>query len=390
MPSTMLRVAAPLLAALIASDLAAQLVGWRDESFPNTSGSGTPLLACRVFYPATQLGANTPFKAPAGKYPVVVHLHGAGGDGRATPEMSMAIASVGFVVVMQDTARSSSSTQYADAMALVPALQVENQSPTSFYQGRLDLTRMGLEGHSMGGGNTLRVLAASSAFRAGICFAPTAATSQASVIKFPMLIVVGMGDTVVNWQNGALADYNALASYTGLKELYLFNTECNHATMIATPLNSVELAIFTRTMRLVTGFWRAWLYDESAALEEVAGPPARNEPRLVQLSIACERPLTLKVPYPGLPTARVYTFAEPGPGWLLLALGRGKLTTNHGTLLLDPGTLTAIPAMIGTDRLFAFDLPLLPPGLETPWRISVQALAQTRYGVARLGNVEDL
>ena len=47
--------------------------GYRDLSFPNTTGQGSTTLSARVYYPATSSGANTPMVTPpAGGYPVVV------------------------------------------------------------------------------------------------------------------------------------------------------------------------------------------------------------------------------------------------------------------------------------------------------------------------------
>ena len=379
-----------LLALLnLGSALVAQttMVGWRDDVFPNTSGAGTLNLACRVYYPSTVLGAGMPLKAQVGGYPVILHLHGAGGHGRATPEYSAAIAAGGYILVMQDTASSSSSTQYSDAMATITALQAENTKSTSFYKGQLDMTRFGVIGHSMGGGNTLRVLAASTVPKLGVTFASTNGTSSAPNVKVPVLLVVGQGDTVVS-PSTSLNNYNSLTNYTGSKALFQFNNECNHATMLATPLNQVQADIFTRTMKVTVGFLNTHLRGETAGYEEVAGQAARAEPRLTQLYTGYERPLTWYTWLQnGLFTARVATACEPGPSFLMASLQQVAIQTPYGILGLDPATLVVLPGTMPTTKLMTFDITLpaelLIGGLALPF----QAIGANRAVQQKLSNV---
>ena len=110
-----------LASCLVASLVHGQSAGYRDTSFPNTTGKGSAALDARVYYPAITAGLNqTMIAPPAEGYPVVVFLHEIALSGNDYPALATALAENGFVVVLSNTARFTINTQIADGAALYP------------------------------------------------------------------------------------------------------------------------------------------------------------------------------------------------------------------------------------------------------------------------------
>ena len=362
-------------------------MGWRDEVFANTSGSGTLGLACRVFYPSTTIGAGTPLVPRLGGYPVLLHLHGIGGNAIATPEYSGALAEAGYILVMQGTATNSSSTQFSDGMATITALFAENTKVSSPYRGQLDMTRFAVLGHSMGGGNTFRILANSTVPKLGVTFAPTNSASYAGNVRTPMLILTGLGDEVIN-PNTSIVNFNALDSYIGSKVLYLFTAECTHATMIASPVTQTQAEIFLRSVRVAIGFLDAYLKGPSNAFDAVVGADPRADSHLAQISSGYEKPQAWFT-WVGTVSfiARLEAASEPGIAYLMASLGEAAIPTPYGTFGLDLGTLVGVPLAVGTNRTVSVDLPLPTDLVLSHIPVFFQAVGPTRTGVPKLSTV---
>ena len=141
---------------------------------------------------------------PAQGYPVVVFLHGLSFSSRMYGSLGEALVTAGFIGVFSDTARFDSIQQRADAAALFEALGVANSDPDSPLFGRIDLERMGLAGHSMGGGSTIHVLAENPGYRAGFCFAPgrgrRSFAASAPRVSVPIGIVHGRRDRILPFE----------------------------------------------------------------------------------------------------------------------------------------------------------------------------------------------
>ncbi len=161
-----------LVAFCLSLPIAAQSAGYQDFSFPNTTGQGSATIPSRVYYPATSSGLDAPLLPAPGGHPVVVFLHG---QGRLGNDYSLAgdhLASRGYVVVLPNTGQFTGGVVRLDGIALFSVLQTINGVPGHFLEGALDMSRAGLAGHSVGGGNTVVALATDPGYVAGLCFAP--------------------------------------------------------------------------------------------------------------------------------------------------------------------------------------------------------------------------
>lgn len=127
------------------------------------------------------------------------------------------LASWGFVVITIDT---NSTSDYPDSRAtqMVKALdQVVSLSKTSGHPtfGKVDSTRLGVMGWSMGGGGSLIALKNNpTKLKAGIPLAPWApeGSTNFSTVAQPVLIFAGQSDTIAPTSEHALPYYNSIPS----------------------------------------------------------------------------------------------------------------------------------------------------------------------------------
>ncbi len=378
----------------LASTAAAQpfAPGFRSDAFPNTTGQGSASLTARVYYPATSAGNGAPLvPPPAGGYPVMVFLHGFAALGSWYAPLGEALARAGFVTVMGDTAQFAAPTQVLDALATFAALQTAS-TQAGFYQGVLDMRRVGLCGHSMGGGSTLGVLARNPGFKLGISIAGVDAAAGAAAATVPLAFLHGTGDTIVNVAS-ADNNFGAATNYAGLKTLYVMDGSCTHTNVAGFFLaNAIDQQVFARAATFIVGTCARFLQDSDTSLDRVLGLDARAEPRLARSSTQMRTPDLWRVDAPRLgTTVRLLGAGEPGAAVVLLAAGRANLPTPIGDLLLDPLTLVVLPAIaIDGTRTATLALPIPPePGLAGV-TVAFQVAAPTRDAPIRLGRAIDM
>ncbi len=334
----------------LAPSLAAQPfpAGYLDMTLPNTTGAGSVPLAVRAYYPAQSTGAQSPLRSQVGGYPVLVFLHGRGFNNRSYEIAGAYFASRGYVVALP-TSGVSAQLQFDDAIATHAALVAENVRPGAFLFGALDMQRVGICGHSMGGGNVVRTLASNPGFLAGCSLAPwdvvrSYPPAYSHLVKVPLAIVHGEGDRTVAWQVSALEYFQRAQSHTGIKLLYLMDSNCNHFNCAG--LNLVSQAdrdVWDRAAALAAGFFDHYLGVSSSGLEDVLGPVPQADPKLSQLMIDVEAPALWTAGAPRIGTTVSFAVAaEPGPAALLAAAGPAAISTPFGLLELDPATLALV------------------------------------------------
>ncbi|MEM7202575.1 MAG: hypothetical protein AAF628_20070 [Planctomycetota bacterium] len=387
------RLALTIFTLAASAPLAAQLpVGVRDVAFANPTGQGSTTLTARVHYPATSAGMTTPIATAPGGLPVLLFLHGFAALGRWHTALGDAFAGRGYVAVLMDTAQFSAPTQVSDGLAWFPALQAANAAGSgSFLEGALDMSRVAVGGHSMGGGSTVNVLAQNPGYAAGFALAPVPAASARDV-DVPFVVVHGTGDGIVPSSSGESV-FAALTAFTGIKALVLLNDDCDHLNVTGLFLSgSVAQEVWDRTARVLLGLADAFLLGDTAGLEETVGATARAEPRLVRLDVAVEAPqawLAQAAPPGG--TARVEVLGEPGPAALLAAATSGRVPTPYGTLLLDPATLLVVTAgTAAAERRFSVPLPIPAEPALAGLTVPLQGVALGIAATLRLTGGADL
>jgi pimeloyl-ACP methyl ester carboxylesterase len=393
----MFRLAVLVLAAAAAS-LPAQsppfAVGRRDVGWTNTTGSGASTLSARVHYPATSGGTNTPILPRSGGWPVVVFLHGFAALGSFYGSLGDALAAEGYVAVMSNTSQFDNVGQERDGRALFSALTAAVNAAGGPFENALDLGRVGLAGHSMGGGNTANVLANNPGYRCGFAFAPVdARTGNAAAVAVPFGIVVGTGDSTTPWQTTARPLYQGLTAYTGIKMLCVLNGDCNHTNVAGLFVSgSPGTEVFARTRDTALAFFARYLRGEAAGLEQVLGVSARAEPRLTALFAEVETPeLWPAAPIRTATANRISVAAEPGACGVLAAPTFGSTPTPFGELRLDAAS--AFLAFAGTasaERRFDATLVLPADPSLIGARLPAQAFGPSRDAAFELGSATEL
>jgi len=194
---------------------------------------------------------------PAGGWPGVVFVHGhIPPDQYRTGERYKAyvdrIARAGFVVLMPDLRGHHRSEGLAvsgnrdgaytiDALNAVAALQAHPQ---------VDAERIGMWGHSMGGGITLRSMVISSQIKAGVIWAGVVAPYPAPVQRWPRPIE-GAVDTAEFW--AAVSPNSFLADLSG--PLQLHHGTADDSVPIAWSEELVE------QLEAVGWRYEYWIYD---------------------------------------------------------------------------------------------------------------------------------
>lgn len=310
----------------------------------NTTGIGTPNLAVAVHYPAATAGTNVPVLPAPNGWPVIVFLHGFDRLGDDYSALGRLLAAAGFIAVLPNTSRIDYLGLRDDARAMPTALASANAAAGTLLGGSMDLQRVGLSGHSMGGGVVGVVMAsAASGYRCAltlspvdpaVVFGPIAAAASA-----PFGIIVGEGDATTPPLTTALPYFHTLGTSDGLKFFYLMDSDCGHLNIAGLDVLPSP-AVFPRVVGLAVAFFRHFLLADTVALERCVGPSAQTAPHFVALEQQVARPqVWVAEPLRLGRRVRISVAAEPGLGGVLAALSLGPPTlTAVGTLLLDSGT----------------------------------------------------
>jgi dienelactone hydrolase len=189
---------------------AANIIG--NGSFATTSsaitgqsgfGGGT------VYYPTT-----------AGKYPVVAFAPGFVSDWNAINWLGPRVSSWGFVVVGVNT---NGPFDFPDARGdqLLAALNWAVNTAPAAVRDKVDGTRRGVSGWSMGGGGTLEALAkdTTGVVKAGLPLAPWHTTKSWTRVTEPVFIIGGQNDTVAAPSSHSMPFYNSLGGSKSYLEL---------------------------------------------------------------------------------------------------------------------------------------------------------------------------
>jgi predicted dienelactone hydrolase len=141
------------------------------------------------------------------------------------------MASHGFVLLVLsplDTLLDFPAERADDLAAAIEILRSESTRAASPLNGKLDVSRAGLMGHSMGGGGVLLELdRASSKYRAGIAMEPWELVGVATV-STPTLIIAGEADIVADPESMGWTFYQQIPAST--KKVYAELAGVGHNT----------------------------------------------------------------------------------------------------------------------------------------------------------------
>jgi predicted dienelactone hydrolase len=168
------------------------------------------------------------------------------------------LASQGFVVFTIDTITTSDQPS-SRARQLLAALDFLVES--SSVRARVDAGRLGVMGHSMGGGGTLEAANLRPELQAAIPLTPWHTTKSFARLQVPTLVVGAENDSVASVRRHAEPFFQSLPS--GLDKAYL---ELNNASHFAPNTDNTTIARFSIS-------WLKRFVDNDTRYERFLCPP---------------------------------------------------------------------------------------------------------------------
>jgi predicted dienelactone hydrolase len=181
-----------------------------------------------VYYPTT---------TAAGTFGAVAISPGFTASQSSVAWLGPRLASQGFVIITIDT-RSTLDQPASRGQQLLAALDYLTQQ--SSVRSRIDATRLGVMGHSMGGGGTLSASVSRPALQAAVPMTPWHTTKNWSDDRVPTLVIGAENDTTAPVAQHAEPFYTSLPST--LDKAYL---ELNNATHSAPTSPNVTVAKYS-------------------------------------------------------------------------------------------------------------------------------------------------
>jgi triacylglycerol lipase len=189
-----------------------------------------------IYYPST-----------AGSYAAVAICPGFTATQSSIAWIGRRMASHGFVVFTINT-NSTFDQPPSRATQLMAALRYLTNSSNSTVRSRVDANRLGVAGHSMGGGGSLMAARDNPSLKASVPMTPWSTTKSFSTVRVPVLVVGAESDTVAPVSSHSIPFYTSLAS--SLDKAY---AELNNASHFApnstnTPIGRYSVAWVKRFM----------------------------------------------------------------------------------------------------------------------------------------------
>ncbi len=178
-----------------------------------------------------------PTSTADGTFGAVVVSPGYTGTQSSIAWLGPRLASQGFVVFTIDTLSTLDQPDSRGRQLLAALDHLTERSPV---RARIDSSRLGVMGHSMGGGGSLEAAKSRPALQAAIPLTPWNTDKSWPEISTPTLIVGADGDSVASVASHAEPFYNSLPS--SLDRAYL---ELNNATHLAPITSNTTIAKYS-------------------------------------------------------------------------------------------------------------------------------------------------
>jgi dienelactone hydrolase len=152
-----------------------------------------------------------PTSTAAGTFGAIALVPGFTNVQSAVAWLGPRIASQGFVVFIIDTTTTTDSPSSRGTQLLAA---LDYLTRTSSVKSRVDATRLGVQGYSMGGGGALAASVTRKTLKASVPMAPYNTSSSFSTITTPTLLIGGQNDTVAPVSSMAQKFYTSIPAAT--------------------------------------------------------------------------------------------------------------------------------------------------------------------------------
>jgi len=264
------------------------------------------------------------------------------------------------------------------------------------FRGAFDMDNMGVLGHSMGGGVAGLVCVDDSVhpnpgFKVGLAIAPVFPGPLVTLIRTPFGVLSGEGDPVTVEALHAEPFFDGLHPASGLKFHYSMGPACDHDSIVGINVvgGQVDQAVFSRSRKVATGFFRHFLARDPLGLHEVFGSPALEDANFdeVRRQAALPQAWADSLMRIGTPTRLSFT-SEDGFGAMVASLGgvATPIATVLGELVLDPGSMFTITETIITGQQLDVLMVLPYDASLVGLTFSLQGIGTTPTQQLRLGS----
>jgi predicted dienelactone hydrolase len=193
----------------------------RSGPFATSSTSVSSLAASgfgggRIYYPTS---------TSEGTFGAVVIAPGFTAGSTTYLGLAERVASHGFVTFAIDT---NSRSDFPDSRGRQILAALDYLTEDSSVRSRIDASRLGVSGHSMGGGGTLAAADERSSIQAAVALQPWHSTKSWSGIDVPTMIIGAESDTVASVSSHSIPFYNSIPA--GSEKAYVeLNNESHFA-----------------------------------------------------------------------------------------------------------------------------------------------------------------
>jgi triacylglycerol lipase len=153
-----------------------------------------------IYYPTT-----------TGTYAVLAICPGFTATQSSIAWLGRRIATHGFVVITIDT-NSTLDQPPSRATQLMAALNYVTNSSSAAVRAKVDASRRGVAGHSMGGGGTLYAARDNPSLKAAVPLTAWSTVKSFSTVRVPTLVVGAESDSVAPVASHSIPFYNSLSS----------------------------------------------------------------------------------------------------------------------------------------------------------------------------------
>nr|WP_233576107.1 dienelactone hydrolase family protein [Saccharopolyspora rhizosphaerae] len=182
------------------------------------------------------------------------------------------LASHGFVVFTIDTI---TTTDQPDSRARQLQASLDHLVDDSSVRDRVDPARLGVMGHSMGGGGSLKAALDNPALQAAIPLTPWHTTKDFSGVRTPTLIIGAQNDTVAPVSQHAEPFYESLPDDPG--KAYLELAGAGHLAP-----NTPDTTIAKYSLA-----WLKRFLDDDTRYDQFLCPPPQDDPEIAEHRSTC-------------------------------------------------------------------------------------------------------